>query len=154
MPWSFQRLQRVRPSFLGQRPVQATAILVIGTVALAGLGDKQMRFGPRLTHAAELEYDGVYRLIKEVYRIKFAGGATQPKRLITYSLYPLPVAPHAYAFRGLIDGLNIVPLMAAHETELQVLAITILSATMPARVDRAAPSNTERQSQADGVGLK
>jgi hypothetical protein len=121
LPWSFHGLRRARPAVLGQRPVQATAILVIGTVALAGLGDKQMRFGPRITDAAELEYDGVYHLIKEVYRIKFAGGGTQPKRLITYSLYPLPVAPHAYAFRGLIDGLNIVPLFAAHETKLQVL---------------------------------
>jgi hypothetical protein len=97
------------------------ALILTGLFAVAGLADKQARFPAQTILAVRAEYDGVYRLLREVLARQNGVLANASPTLLAYFPCPAPVTPHAYRLRGLLDGVDIGLEMSPHQSNLQEL---------------------------------
>ena len=96
-------------------------LLAVAGLALADAGDKQGRFPPVVQRAALAEYDAVYDILRGIARQEFINNAGNVPPLMVYAPCPAPVAPHAYRFRGLLEGLDIQVNTSPHDKDLAAL---------------------------------
>jgi hypothetical protein len=91
------------------RPVRMAVLVLLGAIAVAGLSDKQGRQYPTpyLRGAIQAEYDNVYGVLSDLYRERQELSKGSAAALDVYFPCPAPIAPHAYQFRGLVDGIDI-----------------------------------------------
>jgi hypothetical protein len=119
--WSLVRQQRFGLTESVMQHFRAVALILIGLFAVAGLADKQARFPAKTILAVRAEYNGVYRLLREVLAGQDGVLVNASPPLCVYFPCPAPVSPHAYRFRALLDGLDIGLEMSPHQSDLQEL---------------------------------
>ena len=119
--WSLPRLRRFQFTESIMQNFRTVTLILIGVIAATGLADKQSRFPPQTISAMRTEYDGVYRLLKDVLVGQDGVVAKASPTLIAYFPCPAPVAPHAYRLRALIEGLDIALEESPHASNLQEL---------------------------------
>jgi len=114
------RSARFQPVLPGAGPVMTAVLVLIGAGALAGLADRQVRqnSNPYFLGSVQAEYDGVYGVLRDIYRRWQIYRNTSATALEVYFPCPAPVAPHAYRFRGLVDGIDISLPSAANAVAL------------------------------------
>ena len=116
-PFQFlSRPTRFWPVSPGMQAARMAVLALIGAGALAGVADKQVRqtSNPYYHGPAQTEYDGVYGVLREIFRQRPADPTKPPpSSLLVYVPCMAPVAPTAYRFRGLLDGIDI-PLAPFH----------------------------------------
>jgi hypothetical protein len=128
--WSLDRLRRFQLTESCMRITRVVALILIGLFAVTGLEDKQGRYPQQIISALRAEYDGVYRLLKEVLAAEkgvVANGSPTP---LAYFPCPAPVAPDAYRLHALLDGLDFGLEESPHQSNLQELVDVANRATI------------------------
>ncbi|HEX4553030.1 MAG TPA: hypothetical protein VH249_03515 [Xanthobacteraceae bacterium] len=89
--------------------LRMAVLVLLGAIAVAGLSDKQGRQYPTSfpRSAIQAEYDNVYGVLSDLYRERQELSKGSAAALDVYFPCPAPIAPHAYLFRGLVDGIDI-----------------------------------------------
>jgi hypothetical protein len=113
-------LERFQLKESTRRNFWVLALVLIGCIAVTDLADRQGRYPPETISALRAEYDGIYRLLREARREGAVVNGSQ--NLLTYFPCPAPIAPNAFRFRALLDGLDIGQERSSpHESKLQVM---------------------------------
>jgi hypothetical protein len=119
--WPLHRLGRFQLAESSMRNTRVVALILIGLFAVTGLADKQDRYPRQIVSALRAEFDGVYRLLKEVLVAQQGVVSNGSPTLLAYFPCPAPVAPHAYRFHALLDGLDFELEESPHQSNLQEL---------------------------------
>jgi hypothetical protein len=114
----------------GHWPVRLISLALLAVVAMANLGDRQGRVNVTHQQATQIEYDGVFEILRKVYRQRLTDRTAQAQRVLVYVPTPAPVSPHAYRFRGLLEGIDIDIAMSPHDNDLKVLTTVASQATV------------------------
>jgi hypothetical protein len=98
------------------RTAAATLLLVaFGIVAVFQTKDRQNRFPPATINECAADYERIYSILREI-AVRPAASGSASRRVSAY--FPtVAVAPHAYRFRGLQEGLDININLTPHETD-------------------------------------
>jgi len=119
--WPLVRLKSFGLTQSVMRHFRGAVLILIGLLAVGGLADKQGRFQEESILAMRAEYNGVYRLLRQVLAGQEGILANSSPRLCVYFPCPAPVAPHAYRLRAIIDGFDIGLEMSPVQSDLQAL---------------------------------
>ena len=124
---------------------RGTCLALIFLAGFTSIGDHQTRVGQDVRDASWLVYDQLYGYIVGVagsgagspgpqvdlgYNLAFGAGPT-----MVYFPCPAPIAPHAFLFRGLANGLKFQISMTVHEDELRALTDAATKASIVAIPD-------------------
>ena len=135
------------PTFLARVGAWRGAFLgLIFLVGFASIGDRQTRVNKDVRDASWLVYDQLYGYIVDVagssalsptpqvslgYQLAFGVGP------MVYFPCPSPVAPHAFLFRGRVNGLKFQISMTVHENQFGMLTDAATKASIVAIPDDA-----------------